>query len=227
MLACIAELSPAVPPSGRRPIPKDPPPGFVPRSENLDQAKLRLLQQNGPGSVALSTALVGAGGYGKTTLAQVLCADPKIRDAFADGIFWMDVGQTPNILAGLESLYKELTGLRLPTADEREASTLVARQFANRSALLVIDDVRRREHLVAFLDSAPCKRLITTRVVEILDEDVDLVRVDEMLPRQAVELLLRGIEERPGNSAERFRTSRSAWGIGRCSWSLRTPSSEP
>ena len=196
LLACVADASPALPPGGPRPIPKEPPPGFVPRPEEFEQAKRQLLQNHGHGSIALSTALSGAGGYGKTTLAQALCADQEIRNAFADGIFWIDIGQTPNILGGLGSLYKELTGAKLATVDQREASAMVAKELENRWALLVIDDVWQRGHLKAFLDAAPCKRLITTRVVEILDEDVDLVRVDEMGPGQAVELLLKGIPER-------------------------------
>jgi WD40 repeat protein/3',5'-cyclic AMP phosphodiesterase CpdA len=178
-----------------RPIPKPPPPAVVARPLEFDRAKSLLLAPRSSRSVALSTALAGAGGYGKTTLAQALCADREIQEAFAGGIFWVDAGQAPNILRQLGLLYAELTGADLPTTDERAASALVAGQLRPHS-LLVVDDVWQKVHLRAFLDAvAPSGRcLISTRVADILDEDAELVRVDEMQPDQAVALLLRGIE---------------------------------
>ena len=45
--------------------------------------------------VAITAALKGAGGYGKTTLAQALCHDQRIRDVFDDGILWVTLGENP------------------------------------------------------------------------------------------------------------------------------------
>lgn len=44
-------------------------------------------------SVGVTTGLVGAGGFGKTTLARMVAHDPRIRAGFPDGQVWVTVGQ--------------------------------------------------------------------------------------------------------------------------------------
>ena len=44
--------------------------------------------------VAITAALRGAGGFGKTELARLLCQDEEIEEAFG-GILWVTIGQTP------------------------------------------------------------------------------------------------------------------------------------
>jgi len=60
--------------------------------------------------IAITTALQGAGGYGKTTLAIALCHDHRVVGAFDDGILWTTLGQNPNVLGELTKLYEALTG---------------------------------------------------------------------------------------------------------------------
>jgi ATP-dependent protease Clp ATPase subunit len=55
----------------------------------------------GGGAVGVTTALRGAGGYGKTTLANALCRDPEVRFEFADGIVRVEVGKERNNVTGL------------------------------------------------------------------------------------------------------------------------------
>src|SRR5690349_4159577 len=63
-------------PMGRVPfMAPAPPAGFVERPAEFTQLKRYLLDRKESGLVAISAALRGAGGYGKTTLAQALCAD--------------------------------------------------------------------------------------------------------------------------------------------------------
>jgi hypothetical protein len=45
------------------------------------------------GIVGMTTALRGAGGFGKTTLARMLVHDPTVRQAFPDGIAWVTIGE--------------------------------------------------------------------------------------------------------------------------------------
>ena len=47
--------------------------------------------------VAITTALHGAGGYGKTTLATALCHDERVIEAFDDGMLWTSLGQKPHL----------------------------------------------------------------------------------------------------------------------------------
>jgi hypothetical protein len=38
------------------------------------------------------------GGIGKTVLAQALCHDPAVQDAYPDGVIWATIGQNPTDL---------------------------------------------------------------------------------------------------------------------------------
>ena len=71
------------------------PEGYVPRSEVLCEIKSKLLEQRSSQTTASKTALRGAGGIGKTTLALAICYDPDIQAAFPDGILWVELGEHP------------------------------------------------------------------------------------------------------------------------------------
>jgi hypothetical protein len=47
----------------------------------------------GTGAVALTTGLVGAGGFGKMTLAARACQDREVRRRFRGQIVWVTVGR--------------------------------------------------------------------------------------------------------------------------------------
>jgi hypothetical protein len=51
-----------------------------------EKLKHAVLSAGGSATVAVTTALLGAGGYGKITLANQLCRDPDVRFEFTDGI---------------------------------------------------------------------------------------------------------------------------------------------
>ena len=44
-------------------------------------------------SVGITTGLYGAGGFGKTTLARVVCADARVRRRFRGGVYLVTVGR--------------------------------------------------------------------------------------------------------------------------------------
>ena len=44
-------------------------------------------------AVGVTTGLVGAGGFGKTTLARMVAHDPRVRAEFAGGVVWVTVGE--------------------------------------------------------------------------------------------------------------------------------------
>ena len=77
----------------------DLPPHFVERPAEYEALKNLLLSPGPQGQpVAITTALSGAGGFGKTTLAAALCHDEDIVQNFDDGILWVTLGQTPDVL---------------------------------------------------------------------------------------------------------------------------------
>ena len=72
----------------------EPPADFVQRPTEFDALKRKLLDAKGD-AVAITAALRGAGGYGKTTLAKALAHDPDIEDAYFDGILWAGLAKSP------------------------------------------------------------------------------------------------------------------------------------
>ena len=79
---------------------EDLPPDFVPRPQEFEALVDTLLDQQHEEPVAITAALRGAGGYGKTTMAKAICHDERIQQAFDDGILWVTLGENPGNLVG-------------------------------------------------------------------------------------------------------------------------------
>ena len=167
----------------------DRPAGFVPRPQEFEPLKAALLEA-ADGQSKITVALCGAGGYGKTTLARELCHDPQIRNAFPDGVLWVELGQTPDILKGAREIIVALTGKQTGFVDEKDAAEQLAQTIGKRRCLLVVDDVWSEENLEPFLSGGPhCARLVTTRRRDVLPADAELTEVDAMRINEAVALL--------------------------------------
>ena len=177
----------------------DMPEGFIPRPREFEQLIAQLVDPKHESPIAITTALQGAGGYGKTTLAIALCHDDRVIDAFDDGILWVTLGQNPNALAELTKLYRALTGDQPTFIDEKDAELQLREKLENRDCLLVIDDVWQRSRLVPFLQGGKktCARLITTRRLDLV-VDARPLHVNEMAPEEAVALLATRIPEEKG-----------------------------
>ena len=171
-----------------------PPADYVPRPEEFAALKAALLDPQGE-PVAITSALKGAGGYGKTTLAKALCADDAIQDAYHDGILWVTLGESPGEPQGrIEDLIHVLQGHRESFATRDAALARLAEILADRRCLLVIDDVWARGDAEPFLQAGPrCARLLTTRNADTLPPDAVDIRVDQMQADQAVQLLQEGL----------------------------------
>jgi hypothetical protein len=70
------------------------PHNYVERPEALANLRNALITDGSGSSIAL-TALKGMGGIGKTILAQALCHDEVMQQAFPHGIVWITVGKEP------------------------------------------------------------------------------------------------------------------------------------
>jgi WD40 repeat protein len=166
------------------------PPSFVARHRETE-ALIDLLRARGTRDpVAITTALRGAGGFGKTTLAAAICHDDRIIGAFDDGILWAALGQSPNLLNELVKLYAALTGERPGFVDVEDASRELTLKLEHKNCLIVIDDAWQTSHVAPFLRGGPgCARLITTRLFEVAAE-ARRVEVNQMAPAEAMQLLL-------------------------------------
>ncbi len=177
----------------------DLPVGFVQRSREFEALRSLLLEPERSDPVAITTALTGAGGFGKTTLAAALCHDDAILQAFDDGILWTTLGETPNLTGALAKLYAGLTGERPSFRDAEDAATCLAEKLQQKTCLIVIDDVWDPAHLRPFLRGGEgCARLITSRLLPVATEaQASTVTVDEMSGEEAVAMLTARLPERP------------------------------
>lgn len=176
---------------------EDLPANHVHRSREFDQLIALLLDRTHEEPVAITAALRGAGGYGKTTIAKSLCHNEDIQDAFDDGILWVTLGETPGDLTGrVEDLIQTISGERPGFSNLEAAITRFTELLADRDILLVIDDVWNRDHLRPFLQGGRrCARLITTRNLDTLPPQAQQVKVDAMRAAEAIKMLSVGLPD--------------------------------
>lgn len=171
-------------------LPKD----FVPRPTESKALIEALVGRGQSARVAITAALRGAGGYGKTTLAHALCHDLAVRRAFPDGILWLTLGENPGDLTSkLVPLIRALsspTEPGTPFSDLDAALQRLGELLEKKKVLLVIDDVWQHAHLKPLLsERLNCARLITTRNNETLPRHTLRINVDAMQLNEAVALL--------------------------------------
>ena len=108
--------------------------GFIARPTESDALVAMLLDRHRLIPLAITTALQGAGGFGKTTLAAAVCHDDDVVAAFDDGILWATLGERPNVQQELTRLYAALTGER-PTFVDAEDASIRTRHTSRRQEL--------------------------------------------------------------------------------------------
>ena len=169
-------------------------PHYLPREADLVGLKEKLLA--GGASVGITgrssaVGVQGMGGIGKTVLAAALAHDSDVRQAFPDGIYWLTIGQTPNLLDLQNQLLRQLTSSKETLTTAQEAKDALREALEGRTALVVVDDAWTIDHAAAFSVTAPPARLIiTTRNQEVLvGLGAEEHRVDLLSPAQAHQML--------------------------------------
>jgi WD40 repeat protein len=188
---------------------------FVPRPTECARLKQAVLAAGSDRTVAVTTALRGAGGYGKTTLANYLCRDPDVRFEFTDGILRVEIGKERDDVTGLiidliETL--EPQGKRPGFQDVQTAAEYLAKLIGEARLLLVIDDVWREAQLRPFLRGGPnCARLVTTRLPQVLPAGHTAIVIDAMRDAEALSLIAAGL---PHDATTRGRLAALADRLG-------------
>jgi NB-ARC domain/TIR domain/APAF-1 helical domain len=148
------------------------PPHYLPRDVDLAYLKEKLVARGANVGITGQSSDVGVqgmGGIGKTVLALALAHDPEVRQAFPDGIYWLAVGQNPNLFELQNQLLKELRGFNQTWTTERKAKEALREAIKGRSAILILDDVRTVDAADAFfMTESRARLLITTRDNEVL-----------------------------------------------------------
>jgi hypothetical protein len=176
---------------------EDLPSDFVMRAEEFDRIVSALLDEQRENPVAITAALRGAGGYGKTTLAMAICHNERVQEAFDDGILWVTLGEKVSendLISKLNDLILVLSGKRSQAIELRTLTLQFAELLAERDILLVIDDVWQPEHLKPFLHGGKrCARLITTRNDHTLPPEAHKINVDALRDDEALALISAGL----------------------------------
>src|SRR5690348_2838778 len=186
---------------------------YVHRPAEFALLKESILRKGAKQLTAITSALKGAGGYGKTTLAQALCQDPEIKAAFPDGIEWITLGEAlkpGELIEKLKDLVYRLTQMRPPVESLEIAIAELRVALEGRCLLLIVDDVWFASDLNPFLQGGQlCARLVTTRNEGILPPGIPGVRVDAMNQEEAIKLLYHGV----GTSDEFNRHERALYNL--------------
>lgn len=167
---------------------------FVPRPQLLESIRQAIITERISGISVV--AICGSGGIGKTVLAQAVCQDEAVQDAFPDGVLWANIGRNP----GSEHLCEQIRELAKALGDTLEAyDTLQGSQnqlrnvLHDKSVLIVLDDVWDPNHVNLFNADAPrCCLLITTRSEAVASgANGREIKVELMEDHESKELLAR------------------------------------
>jgi WD40 repeat protein len=175
------------------------------------------LCQRGHGTAGLTTILQGSGGFGKTKLARVACANQRLRQHFQGRVYFITLGGDVRSRAALAGKIAEIT--RWITGDnaqftdpEMAGDHLAALLSRHPSTLLVLDDVWEDHQLAPFLRaSATCTLLVTTRNPRLLPSDARRIDVDQMSLNQARQVLTAELPDLPEDTLQPLLAITGRW----------------
>ena len=114
------------------------------------------LMAGGGRPVGITTGLHGAGGFGKTTLARVVCADRRVRRRFGGRVYLVTVGRDVRGAAAVAAKVNDV--IKIVTGEDCHVHRSAAGRQRGwgrcwmpvRARLLVLDDVWEAEQLAPF-----------------------------------------------------------------------------
>ena len=133
----------------------------------------------------------GMGGIGKSVLAAALVQSGTIREAFLDGIIWLDIGQSPD-LKEQQNIVIDTLGGETTVFEKASQGKRYLNSFLNdKSCLIILDDVWKLSHASVFnFANSKSRLLITTRDAEIVSGlDALSFKIDTLSNKQALALL--------------------------------------
>ncbi|WP_405021710.1 NB-ARC domain-containing protein (plasmid) [Kitasatospora sp. NBC_00070] len=188
-------------------------PSLVRRNTDFD-GLISVLEEARNAEGVATVAVVGPGGFGKTTIATQLVNSELIQELYPE-ILWVETGEdcTPARVVELVSdLCVHLSGFRPALADPGQAGFHLARLLQDRRALLVIDNVWSAADLSPFLlGGEECVRLVTTRNVRVCPSTAQVVRLGPMTAVEISEMLTRNVASLERPEAEQLAELLGGW----------------
>ncbi|CAO2143592.1 unnamed protein product [Urochloa humidicola] len=116
-------------------------------------------------------SIIGLGGSGKTTLANLICDDKRIKEHFKDKIFWVHVSVEFDIKKLIGKLFQTITGKKYDPHAEEHMLKEISKEVGANKYLLVLDDAWHNKRdggwekfMVLLKNGAPrSKIMLTTR----------------------------------------------------------------
>jgi hypothetical protein len=142
---------------------------YVERPEALRSLR-DLIITDGSGRNIAVTAVEGMGGIGKSVLAQALCHDEVVQQAFPDGVIWVTAGKEPayDRVTRMREVGKALNDDLSRYDSELGCKNQYRTTIRKKAALIVVDDVWDSRDVEPFLVQSPRSRLVfTTRLTQI------------------------------------------------------------
>jgi hypothetical protein len=155
---------------------------YIPRAAQM--AKLEAALSPGA-TVALTQALQGDGGFGKTEIAKAFLYAHAHE---FDGLWWVDASAAGHALA-TDRLATKLAIEFPPDCDRDQLRAAICEKLAQARHLLVLDNVEDVTVLGAWPVQPPTVRLVTTRLHGAAIEKLHPVEVSELTPEEARALL--------------------------------------
>ncbi|MGP4111347.1 NB-ARC domain-containing protein [Streptomyces sp. 4N509B] len=184
----------------------------------LSRRLMEVLTASEASEVGLTTAIRGAGGFGKTSLAAWVCHRDQIKRRYPGGLLWVTLGQEiqrSTLAERINDLSFTLSGQRPALSDPDTAGAELGQLLDNREpVLLVLDDVWSEAHLRPFrIGGRSCTRLVTTRLPDLMPPDQPSVHVDIMTEAQGVAMVRDGVTGLPTLTAVRLADLAGRWPV--------------
>ncbi len=143
------------------------PPHFLHRHDQLNGIRDALLADAYRPIVITSArqtaALQGMGGIGKSVLAAAFARTVETRRAFVDGVLWLTIGQSPDLLQTIRLVALAFGESSENYIDIEFAKARLPRLLDGRVCLIVLDDVWRLDDALPFRNAlGPRSRLLVT-----------------------------------------------------------------
>jgi WD40 repeat protein len=198
------------------PVAQRPESWVVDRPEKVREIARALCRRRSGSTIAVTTAVHGAGGFGKSTVARIVWADKRVLRRFDGRVFWVTLGRDVRrgaLVEKINDLVKRIDPTKAqPITDVRQAADHLAAVLAEGPRrLLVLDDVWFEDQLAAFPVAGHSARLVTTRNPSLIGSDGVTVEVDRMSELQARAVLTADLPPLPAGLVDGLMVEADRW----------------